>query len=167
MRWTNCGSEVLPGTNFCNNCGANINGGNVGYNNPYPVQKNSSLQIILLIVIIISIVGCFLPYVSSLGLKMNYVYYENPITGDLDLKDGSLLIAMGVASFICLLCKKKVPVLVLQIISLGLLLLDLGNDTNRFGELLHYEVGFYVMLVSLIISVVLAIIRLAGNKKYN
>ncbi len=167
MKCSNCGSEVVSGNRFCNNCGAPVGGENVGYSNYNQQNKNSVLQILLIPTIILVIVSCFLPYLTYFGIEMNYVYLKNPITGDLDFKDGLFVIMLCVPSLICLLCKKKVPVLVLQSISLLLFVLDFANDGGRYGSTLEYGIGFYLLLVFLIISVVLAIIRLVGKNKFN
>ena len=74
---------------------------------------------------------------------------------------------MRVLSIICLLCNKNISVLVVQILSLGLVIVDYANDSNNFDSLIQYQIGFYVLLVALIISIVLAFIRLILNKKFS
>ena len=166
MRCINCGNEVREDSSFCNNCGFNLSGTNTieaKYENND--KKSSILFWLLLVVSLLTIVFCFLPYFSVLNIKSNYVFLDLGY-GELDIKDGIFVVSFSVISILLLIFKKKVPVLLFQIASLVIFIIDYVSDRDKTRELFKYEIGFYLVLVAIIVGIILALLRVVLKNKY-
>ena len=165
MKCLNCGSEVNDGDKFCNSCGAVVGSPVAAAQYNDVSKKSSALFWVLFTLIILSAVFCFLPYLSVLGVKMNYVYFDSGF-GEAEIKDGIFIVIFSALSMLFLLLKKRIPVLVFQVLSLAVFFFDYINDKDKIGYLMQYEVGFYLVLITLIASFVIALLRLILKKKF-
>lgn len=178
MKCNNCGMEVKENETFCGNCGNKIvpdnneNNINTNTNNDTPVYNNTVVynnvtiynnkkSMIIWILLLISIIGCmgacFLPYASGFGQTINYVYEGETIL------DGIFVLVFGAIAILLLLFKKRIPVLVFQILSLVVFIVDLANAKPEY---ISYGIGFYLVLILIIASIVLAAIRLFLKNKF-
>ena len=129
----------------------------------YKGSSSSIMQILFIISVIICMISCFLPYFSIFGISQNYVYQDTKIL------DGVFILAFGVVAVLTALFKKKIPPLIFQLLSLGVFLYDYINQkTNEYSNIISrlYGIGFYLLFIFLIGSVILAIVRLAGKDKF-
>ena len=166
MKCFNCGSEVNNYDKFCNNCGATVNGSSpvdASYN--VSGKKSSALFWSLFVVIILTAVFCFLPYASVLGFDFNYVYADLGL-GNPEIKDGIFILVFSALSMLFLLLKKRIPVLVFEIASLAIFIIDFVSDSNKVGNVLKYEAGFYLVLIAIIVGIVLALLRVILKRKF-
>ena len=170
MRCIRCNAEIMNNATFCPNCGATQQS-MIPQNmmtNTYMmanVNKSSSMFAINLIAILASIGACFLPIISYEGISVNYVVNNGEVA------DGVIVIGLQVIALICLLCKKKVPVLIFQLLACGVFGVYLSKVIDAYStyssavfELMG--IGFWILLGSLLIALITSIIRLAGKDKY-
>ena len=185
MKCIYCNADLAEGQNKCEYCGK-VQGENavetnnvepvVEQNNPVPEYNNQPsypeydnkgqnkvIWILLLISIGICIGACFLPYFSVLGYNQNYVYSGEKVL------DGVFVVAFGAVAILLLLFKKRIPVLIFQILSCLVFFYDYFNAKQDdiyglFGSL--YGVGFYLLLIFIIISVGLALVRVIKKDKF-
>ena len=138
----------------------------VGYD--YVSGKNRTIYRILIISIIICMFSCFLPIYKIDSSTLNYVY--NSYTGR--ILDGIFILIFGSISLLFLLIgkkKRKVPVLIFQLLSFGIFAYDFFREEAReLNKYLSefYGIGYYLLLVFLIISVILALIRVIKKDTY-
>ena len=130
----------------------------------YPIaRKNKSILIILAITIIVCIISCFLPFFSVLGFTQNYV-----MSGEKVL-DGIFIIAFGIISLLLLVFKKRIPVLIFQILSNAVFFYDYFNIKSKdtYGIASHiFGIGFYLLFIFLIVSLVLSIVRIVAKNNF-
>ena len=121
-------------------------------------------------------VVCFLPYLSFDDYSMNYVYTKSSLSTGINLKDGIFVLIFGFISLLTLFIgKKKIPPLVFQSLSFGVFLYDYFDTKNNtiistlnkyLDSKIRFDIGFYLLFVFLIISVILSIIRVVKKDKY-
>lgn len=182
MKCIHCGADIEENKKICEYCGRSQESvseniaveqqpyGNVpAYNGPVAYSdvntgKNKIIFILLLITLAACIGACFLPYISIQGYSVNYVYTD--LLGKVDIKDGIFIVIFSGVSFLLLLFKKRIPILIFQSLGLLVFILDFINDSNEIGNLSdYYGVGFYLVCIFLIISIVLSLIRVIMKKK--
>ena len=112
--------------------------------------------------ILLTIIGCLLPFAQVTGVVQNdsISYVEG---------DGIFVLILMVISAILLLLKKNIASLVFTIISFIILIVDAVNVSKyfvSFGSLakIGYGVGFYFVLFGLIITLVMTILIFISNK---
>ena len=130
---------------------------------------NNTIYIALIIIIIGCILSCFLPYISVGSSSINYVYNES--FNGIRIKDGAFVVALCFFSLILLIMKKRIPVFIFQLLSLGIFVIDYFNDKDMISLLgqiapIKYGIGFYLVLIFAIASVVLSFIRLTEKEVY-
>jgi hypothetical protein len=141
---------------------------NSNYNNvstsSTAVKAGNNNEYILYAFMALAVVGCFLPFLSmsAYGLKesMNYVYYNDK------LKDGVYVIALLIVAFAGIIKKKNYKGAIAWIgIALGILALDFFDIQGQMDELTYYGlvdvsygIGFYLVAIGLIGSIVMAFI---------
>lgn len=138
------------------------------YNNQadnYIVQNQGTdiVRVFLYIAMIVSIIACFLPLfsISVLGYSysINYVYNEGKIA------DGIFIIGIQLLAIILLSCKKRTAVCILEILTIPIIVYTIYNASlsispNGYVSLYSlFGVGFYILSISLITSVILASIH--------
>ena len=127
-------------------------------------KKNNIIYILLLISIAICMIACFLPYVDILGIKQNY------ISGlDGDVLDGIFVLIFGGVAIVTLFFKKRLPALIMQLLSGAVFFYDYFKqlDSPSYKLVSHfYGYGFYILFIFLIVSIVLALIRVVNKKKF-
>jgi hypothetical protein len=139
------------------------------------VPNRFPLEYILYICLAVTVVGCFLPFatIEALGVSSttNFVYKE-------ELLQGIYVVGLAIGAFIAVFKNKK------YIVSLGMLigafLLTMSNYMdvkNAFEENLvkypslkgfasySYGIGFYIIVLSLLVAIVLSAILYMKNKK--
>lgn len=111
---------------------------------------------------ILTIIGLFLPIakVSSSLLTLTVSFIQG---------DGIIVIILTIISIILFLCNKIIPTLILTIISLGITLYDSINVSRLFkssNELVNvgFGIGFYMILIGLLITLVIVISTLISKK---
>ena len=188
-----CTAELEDNQTRCDYCGKEQDG-NQSYNIAQEIKnnneiynyqdnlddnkKNKVIRILLIISIILCCGACFLPYISIEGLSMNYVFFEKKtmLSSEIDLKDGVFVIIFGIISILTLLIgKKRIPPLIFQLLSLGVFALDYfdmnGNVYYKLVKELYngsiFGIGFYLVLIFLIISVALSLVRVIKKDKYD
>ncbi len=141
-------------------------------------KKDKKILILLIISIILCIGACFLPFISIGDFSMNYVFTEkvDGLSNKIDIKDGILIIIFEVITLLTLLKgKKRAPALIFQLLSLGVFAFDYFDLKNKlFYKVLKvvydgniYGIGFYLVLVFLIISTILSLIRIIKKDIYD
>ena len=182
MKCIYCNADLEEGKNKCEYCGKvqgetveevkNVESVVEQNNNSqsYPEQvnveqhgKNKVIWILLLLSIGICIGACFLPYFSILGYNQNY------ISSGEKLLDGIFIVAFGAVAILLLLLKKRMPILVLQLLSSSVFFYDYLNakEKDTYGVLGSiYGAGFYILFIFLIISVGLALVRVIKKDKF-
>lgn len=145
---------------------------NQNYNNipivSTPVKTGNNYRYILYVFMLLTIVGCFLPFLTSsaygLNESINYVF-----AGD-KVKDGVYVIGLIVASFFSLRKNNYKGTIVGIGLSLGILALDYFDTQSKMDELtyhglvdVNYGIGFYIVAIGLIGALVMAIML---NKKF-
>ena len=86
--------------------------------------------------------------------------------GKVDIKDGIFIVIFSGLSILLLLFKKRIPILIFQSLGLLVFILDFINDSNEIGNLSdYYGIGFYLVCIFLIISIVLSLMRVIMKKK--
>ena len=153
-----CGANNPDGTAFCSACGTNLNAAgqpNIQTMNPNPYgaaqpaygygiqpvrAAKGPLNFIACAVIII---GCFLPFLGTWGINVNYVYnYGQP-------GDGIFLIGFCIIQLIVYACSKrlkapKVTGIIFSIICLAIFIYDLTNAFSMgYGRVL--SIGAYTV----------------------
>lgn len=153
--------------------------GNQISNQPSQPQK-MPLEYILYICLALAVIGCFLPFAtfseSLLGTKAttNYIMYDD------SLKDGVFIIAIAAAAFFAIFKKKNYKaVLVLLVIGIGITIFDVVDIKTSFDETVsaspylkeymsyNYEIGAFVVLISLVVALVITFILNSKNKNIN
>lgn len=114
----------------------------------------------------IIIVGCFLPYVTILNVSTNYVFYDG------NVKDGIFIIILGILALIFISKNKFLGTLISQFISVGIFFLDYIDYKSKINNLGTYissfskfGVGFYIVLIGLIFSLVISIMLVINRRK--
>ena len=136
-----------------------------------PEKKNSVIYILLIITVILSIAACFLPYIKVGDFTINCVYNENiaSLSDNNGIKDGIFVVILGVISLLTLLIgKKRIPTVVCQFLSIGVFFIDyIDAKNNPVTSVItdYYAIGFYLVIILLIFSLVLSITRLIGKDK--
>ncbi len=140
-------------------------------------KKNKVIKVLLIITIVLSMIACFLPFISFEDFSMNYVYSkDSSMSKNSGIKEGVfVLVFCAISVFILLRDKGRVSVFILQLLSLGVLIFDYINMKNdlvlelikRFSGLNVYGIGLYLLFVFLILSVILSIIRVIKKDKYD
>ena len=174
---TNCGSQIPANAPNCPNCGAlqpqqqpvpmmqqaaqPMMNQPIGMAPMPPMMapKSSLLKTILLITIIGAIASCFLPILSVAGYSMNFVYYEGEVL------DGAFVIAAEVIALICLLCKTRIPVFILQLPACGILIADLPDLSSGVTSS-FLGIGFYLVIITVAASTILSLLRMVMKNKY-
>lgn len=100
------------------------------------------------------ILGSIIPMysISLFGMSKSFQY----ISGD-----GKVLCVMAVATIILILIKKQMFTIIPTIVSIAIFGYDLSGIVGETGSLINYSIGFYVLILGLLIlaaSVVLSII---------
>ena len=162
MFCVNCGAKLKEDVKFCSNCGADLDKKATPAKYSESKGNNSVIFWILFALFILIMGACFLPYFSILGIKCNFVFFD-PGFGDVQVKDGVFLLIFEFLAIILLLFKNRIPVFIFQVLSLGIMIIDLIADADKK---VTYEVGFYLLLVLLITTIVLSLIRLILKKKF-
>lgn len=121
--------------------------------------QNGLFKTILLITIIGAIGSCFLPLITAGGESMNFVYYAGEVL------DGVFIIAAEVIALICLLCKTRIPVFILQLPACGILIADFPDLTKTVGSS-YLGIGFYLVIVMVVASTVLSLLRIIMKNQY-
>lgn len=127
---------------------------------------NKKLKYTFYICLGIIVIGCFLPYVTALGYSTNYVFYDG------NVKDGIFIIGFAILALIFILKDKYLGALISQCASFGIFLLDFfdyKSKLNSFGtyvsSISKFGVGFYIVLVGVILSLVISIILFINKRK--
>lgn len=167
MKCIYCTADIPDGSTVCEYCGKNQTEEKVehqiAHNNeekqytPIIVKQNPTILILLLISIIVCGIACFLPYFSLLGVTQNYV-----LSGD-KICDGIFILGFGVLSIVLMFMKKRIPVVIFQALSCAVFFYDYYHQKQSiYSDLMSrmYGVGFYLLFIFLIISLILSIIRL-------
>jgi hypothetical protein len=138
------------------------------YNNHadnYVVQNHGTdiVRVFLYIAMIVSIIACFLPLfsISVLGYSysINYVYNEGKIA------DGIFIIGIQLLAIILLSFKKRTAVCILELLTIPIIVYTVYNasiniSSNGYVSLYSlFGIGFYILAISLITSVILASIH--------
>ena len=157
-------SEVLPVIE-------NNNNQEVVYNNQPEEKKNKTLFILLLVSICICMFACFLPFFKVENYSINYIYNESltAYSKSGGIADGIFIMIFGIISIITLIKKKRIPVVIFQILSASVFFYDYFHaKSNIFNNLLtrYYSIGFYLLFIFLIICVILSILRLVLKNKF-
>ena len=177
MKCIYCNAELNENSSRCEYCGNeqeknNEENNNIVNNNTIPVINNnqqakySIFQIIILtlliVSIIMSIVACFLPYFNVYGFTQNYVSYEG------EAADGVFVIFFGALSLLFIALNKRIPVLIFQILSATVFFYDYINqrthEVYKYASR-YYGVGFKMLFVFSILSVILALVRVIVKNK--
>ena len=180
MKCIYCGAELDEGSNFCGKCGKQqkevygdfVQGGAVGPRSPEEIyqyhemvstSRNKVVFYLLLVSVICSIGFCFLPFLNTGSdlVSMNFVYAE--VLGTIEFKDGLLVVISCGISLFLLLFKLRIPVCSLQIMSLAIFAIDYFNDKDKVGS--NYAIGFYLVFIALLVSVILSLTRAIGGKR--
>ena len=136
---------------------------NEAYNNyAQPQKKNIVFFILLMVSLAVCLISCFLPYFEVLGETQNYVLGPND-----KVLDGIFILIFGGLSILLMCFKKKIPVLIFNSLSLGVFLYDYIDQTNSGINSMGikiYGIGFYLLFVFTIVSVVLSIVRLCSKR---
>lgn len=121
---------------------------------------------ILFITMIACIVGCFLPLISisifGTTFSINYVYNEGRVA------DGIFIVGAQIVAIIFSACYKKIPVIIMQLISWGIWANLIYNLFNNFSEIASISsgmfktsdifsflgIGFYLVTVSLVLALI-------------
>ena len=133
--------------------------------NNYIVQNQGTdiVRVFLYIAMIASIIACFLPLfsISVLGYSysINYVYNDGKIA------DGIFIIGIQLLTIILLSCKKRTAVCILELLTIPIIVYTVYNasiniSSNGYVSLYSlFGVGFYILAISLLTSVILASIH--------
>lgn len=126
-------------------------------------QRTDIVRVFLYIAMIVSIIACFLPLfsISVLGYSysINYVYNEGKIA------DGIFIIGIQLLAIILLSCKKRTAVCILELLTISIIVYtvydaSINISSNGYVSLYSlFGVGFYILAISLITSVILASIH--------
>lgn len=178
MKCIYCGTELEEGSNFCQHCGKQqkevygdyVQPGIQGSNNVDQIYQyhqevdtgtNSVIFYLLLLFVIGSIGFCFLPYIENGGYSINYVYSD--LLDEIQIKDGLLVVISSGIALLLLLFKRRIPVFIFQVLSMVVFAADYFNDKDTAGD--YYAIGFYLVFVCLVVSIVLSLVRLIGGKR--
>lgn len=180
MKCNYCTAQIEDGSTKCSYCGKeqpqqtveeqtinqNIDQNNyVPQYNYYPekveTKKSKGIYKALFISIAICMIACFLPFWGTEGVYINYTYNSGKVA------DGILLIILGILSFIFLGFKKRIPILICQILSAAVFFYDYMHLKNSilikyFGNYVDFDygIGFYLIFIFSIVSVILSLIRM-------
>lgn len=90
---------------------------------------------------------------------MNFVYYGGEVLDD------AFIVVAEVIALICLLCKTKIPVFILQLPACGILISDLP-DLSKGISSSFLEIGFYLVIITVVASTILSLLRMIMKNKY-
>ena len=93
---------------------------------------------------LLTIIGCFLPYASVLGMSIKFAS---------EGKDGNIVVVLLIVSAVLILLNKGKWSLIPSIIGLFISIYD-GINVSNISTLVQLEIGFYVILIGLIIAIV-------------
>ncbi len=163
MKCLYCNAELNENSTKCEYCG-NEQKQEVVNNNTKVVHNKIQIIIFLLLIvsIVMSMVACFFPYFDIYGYSQNYVSYDGQAA------DGVFIIIFGMLSLLFILLKKRIPVLIFQILSLSVFLYDyIYQQTHSVYKYAsrYYGMGFKMLFVFTILSVILSLIRVIWKKK--
>lgn len=132
-----------------------------------PTNTSNKNEFILYGLMILVIVGCFLPYVTISASAYGYTYSEsiNYIYAADTVKDGVYVIICLIAAFTSLKKKKFKGTLIGLGIALGVFIYDfidvqnLISDYDYYGMVdISYGIGFYLVAIGLVGSLIMAFI---------
>lgn len=160
----NCGTKLEEGVAVCHICGAKFDtvmNYNVGYQ---PVESSmvktiakGKINIIRIIASVILSLSVFLPYVTSFGKSKALIQ-----------GDGTIFIALVIATIICDIAKKNILALVLSIVTLVITIYEVIHTMNIISDsygLINYGFGFYLLIIGTIGMVIAAPLMKVINKK--
>lgn len=133
-------------------------------------QENRAFYLGVLAGVITIIVGCFLPFLKYGPQSVNYIYNQG------ELADGIFLIILGIVAVLILLWKKlTIVALICQGISAVLFVskwldikdaIKITNSYSAFGGYkTTYGIGFWVILIGIVFSIVCLVMLLVKAKK--
>lgn len=135
------------------------------------MASNKNLKYAFYGSLVVIIIGCFFTYFTAMGISMNYVSYNG------NLKDGVFVIGLSVAAAICLFKDKNIPALICQLLATVLFVYDFIDTNNKikdinstlalFGTEAKFGIGFYIVLIGLIVSLVTLILKIKNGNKNN
>lgn len=177
-----CTAEIQDDEKFCSYCGKEQESQIVDNNqnqmpmvnnyNQYPnnEKKSKVLYILLIVTIVICMGACFLPFFSIGDYSINYIYNESlsSLSKSGGVADGVFVITFGIISILTIaIGKKRIPAIIFQSLSCAVFFYDYfnGQDSGLLSQ--YYAIGFYLLFVFLIVSVVLAILRLILKNKFD
>lgn len=161
----NCGTQLQEGVAFCHKCGTKFDtvmNNNVGYQ---PVGSSMvktiakrKINIIRIIASVILSLSVFLPYVTSFGKSKALIQ-----------GDGTIFIALVIATIICDIARKNILALVLSIVTLVITIYEVIHTMNIMSDysygLIKYGLGFYLLIIGAIGMVIAAPLMKVLNKK--
>ena len=185
-----CGNNVADNTKFCPYCGATMEQQapaaapqqnsvpNYGAPQQTPYVPNYAaaqkaakpkyMNPIALIAAAVTLIAMFLPFmsVSAFGYSQSVSFFDCMGTGDPMI--WLILLMVAVVVILQLVKAPQVPSIVLAALSLVFLLIEIGVAANQLGEfssMVSYSLGFWLMLVGLIVIIVSGPIYKAIFKK--
>ena len=157
----NCGNELLANSNFCDRCGFSKN----SINNKSNSNKKNGVWLALIASIIMAGIACFLPFFQVFFISINFVYNFG------EFADGIIIVVLELIALICVLCKLRIIVFILQLLSTGVFFYTFVNLFKSIGSNMQFSieilgVGFYLLIISLLLAFILSLIRVVNKKDY-
>ncbi len=163
----------------------NQNQMNMMGNNGYPVQPQAQNKwkfsldfknpfvIGFIACLAIMLIGCFLPYVTQKGFDSSANYIWN----DGKFADGIFVVVCSIVAFLFLSFRKYLGTIIFQVIGMLIFIVDFFdsldlikkfNEANKiFGDKFKssFGIGFYLVLIGLVGTLVLAVLLFIKNRK--
>lgn len=105
---------------------------------------------------ILVILGCIIPMysISLFGMTKAFHY----ISGD-----GKVLCVLAVSTIILILIKKQIFTIIPTIVSIAIFIYDASGIVGNTGSLINYNIGFYILILGLLLMVAEVILSIIGK----
>ena len=113
----------------------------------------------VLVASVVMILSTFLPFVSVLGYDISLLFTDGSQTGD-----GIIVVALGVVCIVFALLNKRVPLLVAGVASFAFAIYEV-SQMGQFGGLVSKEIGYWLLLLSAIVLLILSILDFLPSQK--
>lgn len=105
---------------------------------------------------ILVILGCIIPMYSISLFGMTKVFHY--ISGD-----GKILCVLAVSTIILILIKKQIFTIIPTIVSIAIFIYDASGIVGNTGSLINYNIGFYILILGLLLMVAEVILSIIGK----
>lgn len=113
----------------------------------------------ILVASVIMILSTFLPFVSVLGYQLSLLFADGS-----QMADGIILVVLAALCIVFTLINKRILVLVCSALAFVMSIYEM-TQLDQFGSLVSKGIGYWLLLLSAIALLVLAILNFVPSRK--